>query len=434
MARGNKKSDVIDPDGSIEKRAVKTGRLADHSIDYYENHTRDELIKEGYNKAQVEIANRVLAHFNTSVGAKPGRCPPEPWCLHPCHDCGATVDTRKINFPLPYGVYLCELCINKRNSERICSECLGTADDPAEEHPLVGRRFTRRDKQGEMQWEYLCTWCAIQFGHNDFFDKRGGTGFLSNDKDELLRKLRMRKAKDQWLFEKGFFDGEWEHYVATYTGVLVEELPEDPGDDFELDAPGLILRDQKDPRRFYGVCRIRVYHRAYRAYLEALFLKPLSGSDPSFDIRNLHLKSSPEEIRKIWKARALVWKIARGGGPNRKPEYPWGDESRRVAFIKRVDELCEPWRISLRDKSKSTEVLDSLWMQALRERKSDRLRGRIKQGHQPRAYALKQAAIEMGIKRITGKDKDKEEVFGHERLKQYYAGAIRSQHKKKSRR
>lgn len=69
--------------------AVRTGFLFGHSLNFYEDHnTPDELIEQGYSEIQVEIANRVLAHFGTGVGANLGRCPEELWSVTKCADCG----------------------------------------------------------------------------------------------------------------------------------------------------------------------------------------------------------------------------------------------------------------------------------------------------------------------------------------------------------
>jgi hypothetical protein len=99
MAKGTKKKDHT-YDETIAK-AKNTGFLFDISINFYENHTHDELIEKGYNEVQVDCANKVLAKFHTSVGAKLGLCKPELWCVHPCADCGRSVDDRKFNtFPI----------------------------------------------------------------------------------------------------------------------------------------------------------------------------------------------------------------------------------------------------------------------------------------------------------------------------------------------
>ena len=77
MAKGTKMRDHT-YDETIDK-AVKTGFLFDRSINFYENHTHNELIEKGYNEVQVACANKVLDHFETSVGAKLGLCKPELW-------------------------------------------------------------------------------------------------------------------------------------------------------------------------------------------------------------------------------------------------------------------------------------------------------------------------------------------------------------------
>lgn len=104
MAKGKKTKDHT-YDDSIDK-AIKAGFLFDISINFYENLTHDELIEKGYNEVQIAFANKVLEHFNTSVGARLGLCNPELWSVHPCSDCGKPVDDRKFNtFPM-YGTFL----------------------------------------------------------------------------------------------------------------------------------------------------------------------------------------------------------------------------------------------------------------------------------------------------------------------------------------
>lgn len=107
MPNREQKNDPIDPDGARERKAVETGFLFDLSINHYEQRSRDVLLKEGYNEPQIDLANRVLAHFDTSVGANLGRCKPELWSQHPCADCGVVVDTREWNSFPRYGEILC---------------------------------------------------------------------------------------------------------------------------------------------------------------------------------------------------------------------------------------------------------------------------------------------------------------------------------------
>ncbi len=121
MAKGKKEKDHI-YDEAIDK-AIKTGFLFDRSINFYENHIHDELIEKGYHEVQVECANKVLAHFQTSVGAKLGRCPEKLWSTGPCADCGKDVDHRNFNtFPI-YGAFLCKACKLARDAPRRCIDC-----------------------------------------------------------------------------------------------------------------------------------------------------------------------------------------------------------------------------------------------------------------------------------------------------------------------
>jgi hypothetical protein len=324
--------------------AVKTGFLFGRSLNFYEDHnTRDELIEQGYSEIQVQIANRVLAHFDTSLGAKLGRCPEELWTVAECADCVAPVDTRKINSAPLYGVFLCRPCKNERDTKRKCFKCGSRTEDPAEDFPPVNKHYVGRDESKKDRYEYVCTWCALALGSKDFLRKRGGTDREPEDLNVLIQQMRlvrggepasfptaqkMREVQEQvehfkWYFESEqgkSFGRKWKEYHISFTGILWRAFKEPPGPDFNpYPFTGLLMKDKNDPRRLYWICRVRIRYKHSLVFLEirdGLTLKP------EIEIRNIRPVAKDDEIFKLWEARKLFFRIEeKFGRPASLPQH-----------------------------------------------------------------------------------------------------------------
>ncbi len=328
--------------GETIEKAIETGFLFGFSLNHYENHTRDELLQRGNSEDRIKCADRVLAHFDTSVGAKLGKLNPDLWSIHPCADCGGKADTRQV-FSVSHEGFFCESCTHKRNSERKCSKCSSPVDDPAElreydpeeDSPTVKKQFTGKTESGEYKYEYLCSWCALPLGYMDFLRNRGGTDRSFEDLDILIDQLRLVRKGDppgfptpeklnkqreeveyfDWYFDRQqgqAFGKKWEEYHISYTGILWAKFEEPPGPDFDpYPFNGLLVFDKEDPKKLYWICRIRIRHRESVAFLE---IRHGHKQKPDIEIKNLKVDADLEkEIRKIWNGRKLFWKLSNAG-------------------------------------------------------------------------------------------------------------------------
>ena len=322
------------PDSIYDKtveEAIKTGFLFDLSINHYEQRSRDALIEQGYNEVQIDVANRVLAYFKTSVGANLNRCPPKLWCVRPCVDCGTDVDNREFNAIPIYGVVLCPDDTRKRNENRICSECGGRFQDPAvTEGPnvLVRPHFLFTEPS------HLCDWCALTLvkGSTTFIRNRGADNDYKDlkkfiDQLGLIRKgdSKFMTAEShqemveyvkrfEWFFDQqpGIEHGKkWKDYYVTYTGVVIAK-GDKPRPKVSA-GPGWYIWHPKDESKIVWICRVRILCRISLAFIEIRFKNPMN---PEFDIINVHEIKHQQELVKVWAGRGLVFKIRERSGPS----------------------------------------------------------------------------------------------------------------------
>lgn len=336
--------------------ALKTGFLFGYSLNHYENHSHEELTTQGYNEDQIECANMVLAEFNTSVGAKLGRCPEELWTHHPCADCGAVVDTHKFNsFPL-YGKVLCRICTDKRNIKRKCFRCGCKTDDPAESSPPIRLRLLGRYGSNENKYGYVCTWCVLALGisSTDFLRRRGGLDHEYEGLNTLIDQLRLvrrgespdfptveesKKLQEEVEHFDWYFDNEqgedfgkkWKDYHVSYTGVLWATFKEPPGPDFNpFPFTGWLVKDKDDPRKLYWICRVRIRYKESLGFLE---IRDAGLLKSEIEIKNIGPRATDDEIYKLWEARKLFFKIEeRFGRPSSLPNK-WQDILEDYVYI-----------------------------------------------------------------------------------------------------
>ena len=346
MAKGKKKKDH-DYDETIAK-AIKTGFLFDHSINFFENHTHDELIEKGYHNVQVECASKVLAHFDTKVGAKLGRCPEKLWSTTQCADCGRDVDTRRFNTAPQYGVFLCKACKLARDTPRRCRNCSSEYQDHSLNRfvadPLVRENFRFRGMP------YLCSCCALLKGDLTFVRERtpredrdrkiltSQMGLVNPRKfrfptSEQLERERTELPSVEWLFlprhEKDikdkllYFKGEdiadaGKGFFIRYSGYVwrtyQEPLPVD-----SIDSPYLLIYHPDDPRKIVMISRVQYFHRDCQGYVET-FWEPWPRS---LEFRNLNPKKVKRETKILLQVTPLIFSLEheyRGGRPARLPK------------------------------------------------------------------------------------------------------------------
>lgn len=328
MAKSKKKSDPYD---KMVGEAIKTGFFSGFSINHYENHTYDELIKQGYNEVQLELASRILAHFGTSLGAKLGKCLPELWCVRPCVDCGVPVDNREFNAIPFYGEVLCPDDTRKRDEKRICTECGGRFQDPAVTkgiNVLVRPHFFFKEHR------HVCDWCALTLvkGDTTFIRNRGASDNDYNDLKKFIDQLGIIREGDsrfmtaeahqemveyvkrfEWYFDEqpGIEHGKkWKDYYITYTGVVIGK-GDKPRPDVTT-GPGWYIWHPKDESKLVWICRVRILYKTSRAFVEIRFKNPMK---PEFDIINAHEIRPQQELIKVWGGRGLVFKIRQRSGP-----------------------------------------------------------------------------------------------------------------------
>lgn len=346
MAIDKKQKDHI-YDETIDK-AVKTGFLFDLSINFYENHTHEELIDKGYSEVQVACANKVLDHFNTSVGAKLGLCEPELWCVRPCADCGKSVDNRKFNtFPI-YGAFLCKACKLARDAPRRCIDCSNKYHDPSLDafvaDPLVQRNSRFRGMP------YICSWCALLRGDCTFVEERtpredrdkkiltSQMGLVNPRKfgfptSEELERERTELPEVEWLFlprqQKDikdkllYFKGEdvadrGKGFFIRYTGYVWRKYQE-PLPANSIDSPYFLIDHPNDPCKIVMISRVQYFHRECQGYVET-FWEPWPRS---LDFRNVNPKRIKRETKILLQVAPLIFRLEReyrGGRPPAIPE------------------------------------------------------------------------------------------------------------------
>lgn len=355
MAKGKKSNSIYDE--TVDK-AVKTGFLFSLSINYYENHTRNELIKKGYNEDQIECANRVLSHFDTTVGAKLGRCQPELWSIQPCADCGEPVDYRKFNTAPIYGAFLCKMCKLARDAPRRCVDCGNRYPDPSSDqfstHGLVNRNFKLKGNP------YICRWCALLRGDMEFIEKR--TPQRRDDERILTTQLKLinprqgiyptseelrrerteipkvdyislpRHAKDiedKILFFKGEdISDKGKGFFIRYTGYVWRMYKEPPPEN-SIDTPYFLIYHPNDPRKIVLICRVQYFHRDCQGYVET-FWEPWPRS---MDFKNINPRNIKGEMNKLQRIIPLIFDLEREYRGGRRPGLPEDLEAIRSDYV-----------------------------------------------------------------------------------------------------
>jgi hypothetical protein len=243
--------------GETIDQAIKTGFLFSRSLNHYENHTRDELLKQGYSEEIIECAERVLAHFGTSLGSKGGKIPEELWSIRPCADCRTPVDSRIFSDGMwRYGVELCEQCFDKREAKKQCLHCKSKYDDPAVEDDFLGRckeRYVPREKTSEeketpqcfeedndyftplrtkglqkksekrkIELRYVCSWCALtEYCIKDYIRNRIEDYGSESTKDSAKLRIKPEKFERYREGKKGEDAGKkWKDYYVEYDSYL----------------------------------------------------------------------------------------------------------------------------------------------------------------------------------------------------------------------
>ena len=198
--------------------------------------------------------------------------------IHPCADCGKSVDDRKFNTIPIYGAFLCKACKLARDAPRRCVVCSKEYHDPSLDtfvaDPLVRRNFRFRAEP------YLCSWCALLKGDVTFVSERtpredrdkkiltSQIGLVNPRKfrfptsDELKRE-RTELPSVEWLFlprhEKDIkdkplhFKGEdvtatGKGFFIRYTGY-VWRIYQEPLPVNSIDTPYLLIYHPDDPRK-----------------------------------------------------------------------------------------------------------------------------------------------------------------------------------------
>jgi hypothetical protein len=324
--------------GKTIDEALETGFLFGHSLNYYEDqHTREELIQRGHSEELIACADRVLAHFGTSVGAKLGLCPPELWTQRPCADCDVIVND---SFSARYGIYLCQECFEKREGMKKCSECDSLYDDHAIKDDFSGR--CKRQYVAKDTWKYLCNWCAINspLGSDDFKKNRGGRDLDFHNLKRLVddfklivkdRKIYFPNDKEiEWYYENESVKGSEisgnkkskEEYLISYTGFVVETFSKptqiNPND--RRYWRHWLIWHSKDACKLVQIVRVRVRCKNSLAYLEFIYK---DAFHPTIDIRNTQKIKKFDDLKEVWAGVKLVRSIKqnRSGRPLRSGNF-----------------------------------------------------------------------------------------------------------------
>jgi hypothetical protein len=342
MAKRRKKTEEVNNDTSILSiygktidEAVRSGFLFGFSINHYENRTRKELIEKGYNEVQVDVAEMVLAHFQTSVGAKLGRCKPELWNRRPCADCGKTVDTSKFNTLPSDAAVLCKACKRKRDSVRVCTNCSQKYHDPSLDRFVVNPFVKRHGLFAGHP--YLCSWCALFRGDMTFIRDR--TPGSEQDRKILTTQLNLVKREglyptteefererreipevdyihfprhkkdiiDKFLrYKSEDIDFNREKFFIRYTGYVWRTYKESPPEDL-FDTPYLLIEHPNDPLKIVMICRMQFFNKSCQGYVETLW-QPWPRS---LNFINLNPKNVRAETEILQQVSPLIFNIER---------------------------------------------------------------------------------------------------------------------------
>lgn len=224
----------------------------------------------------------------------------------------------------------------------------------------------------------------------------------SDINQETSESLRQALSRSRELAVKKWFAGA--------AGTLIDSLPE-------------AIRDS---------LTLHIGEAMYATVKRPLQIEDESGENIILSIDSTALLKSIKDIaQKRMKSRI---RAPKRGGATRKPEFNWSDDKMRTQFVERVDKLRHLWEKALNEEDEMrwgdgwldmlkgnnamTEISSTLLREALNVRAASRSNGKpiaLDQG--PLAYALKQAAQELDIKKSG-------QVYAFVTLRKYYDGTL----------